>query len=38
VPATGALAVFILFAVLFRPAKQRQEPMVLEPTGASLPA
>jgi nucleoside transporter len=38
VPAVGALGVFILFAILFRPAKQREEPAVLEPTGASMPA
>jgi len=38
VPAAGALGVFILFALLFRPAKQRQEPAVVAPTTASLPA
>ncbi len=37
VPATGALVVFVLFAVLFRP-KSQTEPTVIEPTGASLPA
>src|SRR5262245_51745221 len=38
VPAVGAFAVFVLFAILFRPAKQREEPPVVEPTAASLPA
>jgi len=38
IPATGALAVFVLFALLFRPAKQRPEQPVVQPTAASLPA
>jgi nucleoside transporter len=37
VPAAGAFVVFILFALLFRP-RAEQEPAIIEPTGASLPA
>src|ERR1041384_3756572 len=36
VPAMGALGVFVLFALLFRPGRQREEPAVVEPTAASL--
>ena len=38
VPAIGAFAVFVLFALLFRPTRQPQQPAVVEPTTASLPA
>jgi len=38
VPATGALAVFVLFAILFRPARQQRQPAIAEPTGAAAPA
>jgi len=37
VPATGAFVVFVLFAFLFRP-KAEQEPAVIEPAGAGIPA
>jgi uncharacterized membrane protein len=34
VPAIGAFAVFVLFALLFRPAKQREGPAIVEPSTA----
>ena len=37
VPAAGALGVFILFAILFRP-KQQRRPAIVEPTAAGAPA
>jgi len=38
VPAAGALGVFIIFALLFRPAKQREEPSSVQSAPARASA